>query len=46
MSVFVNVDVPNVGLSLTEQKDVVTALLTALTASSGALQTKILGGES
>lgn len=45
MSAFVNVDVPNLGLTLAEQKDLVTALVTALTASSGALLTKILGGE-
>lgn len=46
MSAFVAIDVPNVGLSLTEQKDVVAALVTALTASSNALLIKILGGES
>lgn len=45
MSAFVNVDVPNLGLTLAEQKDLATALMTALTASSGALLTKILGGE-
>ena len=45
MSAFVNIDVPNVGLSLTEQKDVTLALTNALTASSGALLVKILGGE-
>jgi hypothetical protein len=37
---------PNVGLSLATQKDTVLGLTTALTASSGALLTKILGGES
>jgi hypothetical protein len=37
---------PNVGLSLASQKDKVLGLTTALTASSGALLTKILGGES
>lgn len=45
MSAFVNIDVPNVGLTLTEQKDVVKALLAALTASSDAALIKILGGE-
>ncbi len=37
---------PNVGLSLATQKDKVSGLLTACTASSGALLTKVLGGES
>jgi len=37
---------PTVGLSLASQKDKVLGLTTALTASSGALLTKILGGES
>lgn len=37
---------PNVGLSLATQKDKVLGLTTALTASSGALLTKVLGGES
>lgn len=37
---------PNVGLTLAAQKDKVLGLTTALTASSGALLTKILGGES
>lgn len=46
MSAFVNIDVPLVGLSVTEQKDVVKALLSALTASTDALLIKIIGGES
>ncbi len=37
---------PSVGLSLAAKKDKSIALLNALTASSGALLTKILGGES
>lgn len=45
MSAFVNIDVPVVGLTLTEQKDVVKALLAALTASSDAMLIKVLGGE-
>lgn len=46
MSAFVNIDVPNVGLTVTEQKDVVAGLVAALTASSNALLIKIIGGES
>jgi hypothetical protein len=37
---------PRVGLTLAAQKDKVTSLLTYVTASSGAVLTKILGGES
>lgn len=46
MSATLTVDVPNVGYSLTEQKDIVTGFLTWFTASSGANLIKILGGES
>jgi hypothetical protein len=46
MTAFVNIDVPLVGLTLTEQKDVVKGLIAALTASSDALLIKIIGGES
>jgi len=45
-AVYLTIVSPNVGLSLATQKDKVTGLLTAVTASSGALLTKILGGES
>lgn len=44
--VWLVIESPTVGLSLATQKDKVTGLLTALTASSGALLTKVLGGES
>lgn len=37
---------PKIGLTLAAKKDKVTSLLTYLTASSGAVLTKILGGES
>lgn len=46
MSAFVNIDVPLVGLTVTEQKDVVKGLIAALTASTDALLIKIIGGES
>lgn len=46
MSYFVNIDVPNVGLSLTEIKDVVKGLNAALAASTDALLIKYIGGES
>ena len=46
MSVFFNIDVPNVGLTVTEQKDVAKGLIAALTASTDALLIKIIGGES
>lgn len=37
---------PNLGMSLATQKDAVKSLLTQLTASSDAVLTKVLGGES
>jgi len=46
MATHVVVDVPIVGYTVAEQKYVVDALTAELTASSGALVTKILGGES
>jgi len=46
MSAFVNIDAPLVGLTVTEQKDVVKGLIAALTASTDALLIKIIGGES
>lgn len=45
-SAYLVIVAPNVGLSIASQKDKTTSLLTAVTASSGALLTKILGGES
>lgn len=45
-AVYLVIESPTVGLSLATQKDKVNGLLTALTASSGALLTKVLGGES
>jgi hypothetical protein len=46
MSFFFNVDVPNIGYSITEQKDFVKGALAQLAASSDALLIKYLGGES
>lgn len=46
MSTWMVVDVPLVGFTIVEQKYDVDGLLAALSASSGALITKILGGES
>lgn len=46
ISVFFNIDRPNVGLSAAEMKDVCTALTSWATASSGAALVKVLGGES
>jgi len=46
MSAFVNIDVPTIGLTVTEQKDTVKGLIAALTASSDALLIKFIGGES
>jgi len=46
VSVFFNIDRPNVGLTPAEVKDVSTSLTTWLTASTGANLTKIIGGES
>jgi len=37
---------PKVGLTIAAKKDKVTSLLTLITASSGAVLTKVLGGES
>jgi DNA-binding winged helix-turn-helix (wHTH) protein len=45
MSVSVIVNVPKQGYSVTEQKQVVDALVAYLTASSGAKVTQLLGGE-
>lgn len=46
LSAYLVVDVPPVGYTLTEQKQVVDGFLAYLTASSGANVTKILAGES
>lgn len=46
MSAWLVVDVPTVGYSVTEQKQVVDGLTAYLTASSGAKVTQLLGGES
>lgn len=46
MSVHMVVDVPLVGFTIVQQKYDVDGFLAALSASSGALITKILGGES
>lgn len=46
MSTFLVVDVPITGYTNAEAKLVIDGFLTALTASSGALVTKVLGGES
>jgi len=46
MSAHLVVDSPIVGYTVAEQKYVVDALAAELTASSGALVTKIIGGES
>lgn len=45
MACYVVFDVPPVGYTVTEQKQVVDGFLAQLNASSGALITKILGGE-
>lgn len=45
MAVYLVVDVPKVGYSVTEQKAIVDGLIAQLNASSGALITKVLGGE-
>lgn len=45
MAVYVVVDVPAVGYSITEQKQVTDGFLTYLTASSGAKMLQLLGGE-
>lgn len=46
MACYVVFDVPKVGYTVAEQKQVVDGLLAQLQASSGALITKTLGGES
>lgn len=46
MSAYLVIDVPPVGYTVADQKKVVDGLLAQITASSGALITKILGGES
>lgn len=45
MSVYMVVDVPKQGYTITEQKQIVDALVAYLTASSGARVTQLLGGE-
>lgn len=45
MAVYVVVDVPNVGYTVTEQKQVTDGFMTYLTASSGAKMLQLLGGE-
>lgn len=45
MSCYVVIDVPLQGYSITEQKQIVDALTSYLTASSGAKVTQLLGGE-
>jgi hypothetical protein len=44
-SVYVVVDVPDVGYTIAEAKQIVDALTAYLTASSGARATQLLGGE-
>lgn len=46
MAVYLVVDVPVQGYTVTEQKQIVDALTAYLTASSGAKVTQLLGGES
>jgi hypothetical protein len=45
MSAYLVVDVPPLGFSIAEQKQIVDALTGYLTASSGARVTQLLGGE-
>lgn len=45
MAVYVVVDVPAVGYTVTEQKYVTDGFMAYLTASSGAVMLKLLGGE-
>lgn len=45
MAAYVVFDVPPVGYTVTEAKQVIDGLLAQLTGSSGALITKVLGGE-
>jgi hypothetical protein len=46
MSCYIVVDVPKVGYTVTESKNVVDGLVAYLAASSGAKITQLLGGES
>jgi hypothetical protein len=46
MSAYIVCDVPPVGFTVVEQKQIVDALVAWLSASSGANVTKLLGGES
>jgi len=46
MSCYIVADVPTTGFSITEQKQIVDALVAWLSASTGANVTKLLGGES
>jgi len=46
MSAYIVADVPPVGFTIVEQKQIVDALTAWLTASTGANVTKLLGGES
>jgi len=46
MACYVVVDVPKVGYTIAEQKQIVDALTSFLTATSGAATTRLLGGES
>jgi len=46
MSTYIVADVPTVGFTVAEQKQIVDALSTWLTATSGSNVTKLLGGES
>lgn len=45
MSVYLVADVPDVGYTVTEQKQVVDGFIAQLSASTGALITEVLGGE-
>lgn len=45
MSAYLVVDVPAVGYTIAQQKEVVDAFMAQLAASSGALVTRVLGGE-
>jgi hypothetical protein len=45
MSAYLVVDVPKVGYTIAEQKQIIDALTAYLTASSGARVTQLLGGE-
>jgi len=45
MSIYVVADVPSVGYTVVEQKQIVDALTAWLTATSGSNVTKLLGGE-